>query len=152
MRFRDSNVYLGSKSSEKVVPYNFNDFCYQQLSHTPLKYSIYVKNSIYLQIKFCVIRNVSLLRKIYAFYAKLCKESIATRLSQGGGAAGQPHPQGSSAAAEDNTFVMEKLQFWQLLKDCRINEHEVTLVELDRLVGQFNFSTVSSNKIVKETF
>ena len=26
MRFRDSNVYLGSKSSEKVVPYNFNDF------------------------------------------------------------------------------------------------------------------------------
>lgn len=84
-----------------------------------------------LQINFCVLRNISLLRKIYAFYSKLCKDNFRGATSAGAG--------------DDNTFVMDRLQFWRFLKDIHINEHEITVIEIDRLLGALLPSLLSED-------
>ncbi|XP_075239226.1 radial spoke head 10 homolog B-like isoform X2 [Convolutriloba macropyga] len=125
----------GSVSGQSANQINFVLNVDSQLSTLPEK----TREEEHQQIKFCVLRNVSLIRKIYAFYAKLCKDTVPIRaqasMGGGGGGAAGGLGVGGVSPSDDNTFVMEKLQFWQLLKDCRINEHEVTLIEIDRIIG-----------------
>lgn len=61
----------------------------------------------------CVItRYITGLKKIYTFYSGLGHEESL-----------------------DNTFIMNKMQFWRFLKDCRLHDTGVSLTEMDRLTG-----------------
>ena len=59
------------------------------------------------------MRYMSKLRMIYSYYSQL----------------------GFSESA-DNTFVMNRMQFWRFLKDCRLHHHDTTLADMDRVLGK----------------
>ncbi|KAJ3608279.1 hypothetical protein NHX12_025328 [Muraenolepis orangiensis] len=65
------------------------------------------------QVEFVVFRHVTELRSIYSFYSSL-------------GHAGSP----------DNLFLLSRLQYWRLLRDCKVHRHGSTLAQLDRLVPE----------------
>jgi len=58
------------------------------------------------------MRNISSLRKIYNFYSALGYEE-----------------------SSDNTFAMNKMQFWRFMKDCKLHHHQFTLMDMDRMLG-----------------
>ncbi|XP_019368423.1 PREDICTED: radial spoke head 10 homolog B2-like [Gavialis gangeticus] len=63
------------------------------------------------QLEYAVLRRISELRRIYSFYSSLgCDQSL------------------------DNTFLMTKLQFWRLLKDCQFHHCNITLADMDRIL------------------
>ncbi|XP_078612753.1 radial spoke head 10 homolog B-like isoform X2 [Branchiostoma floridae x Branchiostoma japonicum] len=65
---------------------------------------------------FCVVlRHISHLKRVYTFYASLGQEEVSDH---------------------DNTYIMSKLQFWRLLKDCKCHEKGVTLAEMDRMIAR----------------
>lgn len=64
------------------------------------------------QVLYVVMRHISALRKIYNFYSSLGYDESA-----------------------DNTFVMNKMQFWRFLVDCEFHHSETTLMEMDRQLG-----------------
>ncbi|XP_042096645.1 radial spoke head 10 homolog B isoform X5 [Ovis aries] len=67
------------------------------------------------QVEYAVLRNITELRRIYNFYSSLgCDRSL------------------------DNTFLMTKLHFWRFLKDCRFHHHNITLADMDRVLGANN--------------
>ena len=47
----------------------------------------------------------------------------------------------------DNTFVMNRMQFWRFLKDCRFHHHDITLTEMDRALGELNVIQISFFKL-----
>ena len=61
------------------------------------------------------MRHMSNLRKIYTYYSRLGFED-----------------------SPDNTFVMSRMQFWRFLKDIKLHHNEVTLTEMDRVLGKEN--------------
>uniref|UniRef100_A0A8D0EWA7 R10B2 protein n=1 Tax=Strix occidentalis caurina TaxID=311401 RepID=A0A8D0EWA7_STROC len=64
------------------------------------------------QVEFAVLRHITELRRVYTFYSSLgCDHSL------------------------DNTFLMTKLQFWRLLKDCKFHHSNITLAEMDRILS-----------------
>ena len=63
------------------------------------------------QVVHVLLRHISNLKNIYSFYSGLGHLGTA-----------------------DNTFVMTRLQFWRFLKDCRIHDQDVTLIEMDRFI------------------
>ncbi|NXO49166.1 R10B2 protein, partial [Aramus guarauna] len=64
------------------------------------------------QVEFAVLRHITELRRVYTFYSSLgCDHSL------------------------DNTFLMTKLQFWRLLKDCHFHHSNITLAEMDRILS-----------------
>ncbi|KAE8579446.1 hypothetical protein XENTR_v10024041 [Xenopus tropicalis] len=63
------------------------------------------------QVEYAVLRNLTVLRKIYKLYSQL-------------GSDGSP----------DNTLLMTKLQFWRFLKDCKFHHYSITLSEMDRIL------------------
>ncbi|XP_015215792.2 radial spoke head 10 homolog B isoform X1 [Lepisosteus oculatus] len=65
------------------------------------------------QVEFAILRHVAELRRVYSFYSSL----------------GYEH-------SPDNTFLLTRLQFWRLLKDCRIQQRQVTLAQADRLLAE----------------
>lgn len=65
------------------------------------------------QLSFLLLRNVSVLRRIYSFYSALGHNQSA-----------------------DNTFAMTRFQFWRFLKDCQIHHFEHSLIEVDRLLAK----------------
>jgi len=52
------------------------------------------------------------LQRVYAFYSRLGQ---------------QVNP--------DNAFVMTRMQFWRLLKDCQLHYQDYSLVDMDRWLG-----------------
>ncbi|XP_052274745.1 radial spoke head 10 homolog B-like isoform X2 [Dreissena polymorpha] len=64
------------------------------------------------QVLFVVTRHISSLRRIYSFYSSLGHEE-----------------------SPDNTFVMNKMQFWRFLKDTRLHHKERTLTDMDRMLA-----------------
>ena len=36
----------------------------------------------------------------------------------------------------DNTFVMNKMQFWRFMKDTKLHHKEKTLMDMDRMLGK----------------
>ncbi|PIK56756.1 putative radial spoke head 10-like B [Apostichopus japonicus] len=64
------------------------------------------------QVMFVVLRHVTVLKKTYNFYSSLGHD-----------------------ASPDNTFIMTKLQFWRMLKDCRFHFLDTTLAEIDRILA-----------------
>lgn len=66
-----------------------------------------------LQVLYVVMRHISALRKIYNYYSNLGYDESA-----------------------DNTFVMNKMQFWRFLVDCQFHHCETTLMEMDRQLGK----------------
>lgn len=74
-----------------------------------------------LQVLFVVMRHISSLRKIYNFYSSLGYDESA-----------------------DNTFVMNKMQFWRFLVDCQFHHSEISLMEMDRQLGIGLYSPFSS--------
>ncbi|XP_070555862.1 radial spoke head 10 homolog B-like [Ptychodera flava] len=64
------------------------------------------------QVMFVILRHITVLKKVYNFYAGLGHE-----------------------ASPDNTFIMTRLQFWRFLKDCQFHHQEATLAEMDRLLA-----------------
>ena len=64
------------------------------------------------QVEYAILRNITELRRIYNFYSSLgCDRSL------------------------DNTFLMTKLHFWRFLKDCKFHHHNITLADMDRVLG-----------------
>ncbi|KAL1286788.1 RSPH10B [Ovibos moschatus] len=67
------------------------------------------------QVEYAILRNITELRRIYNFYSSLgCDRSL------------------------DNTFLMTKLHFWRFLKDCKFHHHNITLADMDRVLGANN--------------
>ncbi|XP_056662500.1 radial spoke head 10 homolog B2 isoform X2 [Monodelphis domestica] len=67
------------------------------------------------QVEFAILRNITELRRVYSFYSSLgCDHSL------------------------DNTFLMTKLQFWRLLKDCKLHHSKITLADMDRVLSDNN--------------
>ncbi|XP_060605210.1 radial spoke head 10 homolog B-like isoform X2 [Ruditapes philippinarum] len=64
------------------------------------------------QVLFVITRHISSLRRIYSYYSSLGHEE-----------------------SPDNTFVMNKMQFWRFLKDTRLHHKEKTLMDMDRMLG-----------------
>ncbi|XP_077991620.1 radial spoke head 10 homolog B-like [Glandiceps talaboti] len=64
------------------------------------------------QVMFVILRHITLLKKVYNFYAGLGHD-----------------------ASPDNTFIMTRLQFWRFLKDCQFHHRDTTLAEMDRLLA-----------------
>ncbi|KAJ8283963.1 hypothetical protein COCON_G00028130 [Conger conger] len=65
------------------------------------------------QVEFAVLRHIAELRAVYSFYSSL------------------GHQQ-----SPDNTFLLTRMQFWRLLKDCNIHHHKITLAQMDRLISE----------------
>ncbi|KAG7260549.1 hypothetical protein CRUP_024741 [Coryphaenoides rupestris] len=67
------------------------------------------------QVEFMVLRHVTELRSIYSFYSSLGHASCSPD--------------------HDHAFLLSRLQYWRLLKDCRLHLHPGScLARLDRLV------------------
>ncbi|XP_070316518.1 radial spoke head 10 homolog B isoform X1 [Odocoileus virginianus] len=67
------------------------------------------------QVEYAILRNITELKRIYNFYSSLgCDRSL------------------------DNTFLMTKLHFWRFLKDCKFHHHNITLADMDRVLGANN--------------
>ncbi|XP_030630978.1 radial spoke head 10 homolog B [Chanos chanos] len=64
------------------------------------------------QLEFAVLRHVAELRSIYSAYSSLGHET-----------------------SPDNTFLLTRLQFWRLLKDCSVHQHGITMAQMDRLIS-----------------
>ncbi|XP_014770640.1 radial spoke head 10 homolog B [Octopus bimaculoides] len=65
------------------------------------------------QVNKNVWRHIAFLKKIYLFYASLGQEP-----------------------AIDNVYLMDNLQFWRFLKDCRLHHHGFTLMQMDRFLAK----------------
>ena len=65
------------------------------------------------QVTSLVLRNLSILRRVYSFYSALGHDK-----------------------SPDNTFVMTRFQFWRFLKDCQIHHHNISLSQMDRSMGK----------------
>ncbi|XP_048871790.1 radial spoke head 10 homolog B [Brienomyrus brachyistius] len=63
------------------------------------------------QMELAMLRHVAELRSTYCFYSRLGHDS------------------------PDNTFLLSRLQFWRLLKDCKVHQEGITLAQMDRIVG-----------------
>ncbi|XP_063790550.1 radial spoke head 10 homolog B isoform X2 [Pseudophryne corroboree] len=63
------------------------------------------------QVEYGVLRNLTMLRRMYKFYSSLGNENCF-----------------------DNAFLMTKLQFWRFLKDCKFHHYKLTLSEMDRFL------------------
>lgn len=61
------------------------------------------------QVELVVLSHHVELRLIYSFYSRL----------------GCSHP-------PDNIFLLSRLQFWRMLKDCNIHHHGITLTQIER--------------------
>ena len=66
------------------------------------------------QVMFVITRHISSLRRIYSFYSSLGYED-----------------------SPDNTYVMNKMQFWRFLKDAQLHHKDKTLMEMDRMLGKY---------------
>ncbi|ELU11324.1 hypothetical protein CAPTEDRAFT_180366 [Capitella teleta] len=64
------------------------------------------------QVIFVMMRHITALRKIYSYYSSLGYEE-----------------------SPDNTFVMNRMQFWRFLKDCKLHHYDTSLMEIDRVLG-----------------
>nr|CAB3265807.1 radial spoke head 10 homolog B-like [Phallusia mammillata] len=78
------------------------------------------------QVTFLMIRNISLLRRVYSFYSALGHDR-----------------------SPDNTFVMTRFQFWRFLKDCRLHHYTHSLASLDRSVAHCNVGEDVHNPMEK---
>ncbi|XP_036385455.1 radial spoke head 10 homolog B [Megalops cyprinoides] len=65
------------------------------------------------QVEFAVLRHIAELRTIYSFYSSLGHEQ-----------------------SPDNTFLLTRMKFWRLLRDCNVHRHRLTLAQMDRLIGE----------------
>ncbi|CAL8283720.1 unnamed protein product [Merluccius merluccius] len=65
------------------------------------------------QVEFAVLRHVTELRSVYSFYSRLGR-----------------------AASPDNVFLLSRLQYWRLLRDCNVRRHGRTLAQLGRLAPE----------------
>ena len=59
------------------------------------------------------MRHITSLRKIYAFYSNIGYEE-----------------------SPDNTYIMNRMQFWRFIKDCRLHHNDMTMMEMDRILGR----------------
>jgi len=83
-------------------------------------------NDIVQQLSYLVLRNVSVLRRVYSFYSGLGHDGSL-----------------------DNTFVMTKLQFWRFLKDCKIHHQLSSLINIDCLLSHNSNNTDIHNPMEK---
>jgi len=60
-----------------------------------------------------MLRHMTSLHRVYAFYSRLGH---------------QLNP--------DNAYVMTRMQFWRLLKDCQLHYQDYGLVDMDRWLGE----------------
>ena len=67
---------------------------------------------------FVITRYISSLRRIYSFYSSLGYED-----------------------SPDNTYVMNKMQFWRFLKDAQLHHKGKTLMDMDRMLGKVIWAT-----------
>ncbi|XP_034414068.1 radial spoke head 10 homolog B isoform X2 [Cyclopterus lumpus] len=65
------------------------------------------------QVEFVVLSGAKKLRSVYSFYSRL----------------GHTH-------SPDNTFLLSRLQFWRLLKDCNIHHHGITLTQVEHFLRE----------------
>ncbi|XP_052066462.1 radial spoke head 10 homolog B-like [Mytilus californianus] len=61
------------------------------------------------QVLFVIMRHITHLRKIYNYYSCLGHDDNS-----------------------DNTYIMNKMQFWRLLKDCKLHHLEKSMMDMDR--------------------
>ncbi|XP_059162834.1 radial spoke head 10 homolog B-like [Physella acuta] len=65
------------------------------------------------QVLYAITRHVTALRRIYNFYSMLGYEESV-----------------------DNTFIMNKMQFWRFLKDIGLHHDKFSLTDMDRVIGE----------------
>ncbi|NXV79451.1 R10B2 protein, partial [Atlantisia rogersi] len=75
------------------------------------------------QVEFAVLRHITVLRRVYAFYSSL-----------------------GSDCSLDNAFLMTKLQFWRLVKDCKFHHTTRTLAEMDRILSDLFYQIFLGDK------
>uniref|UniRef100_A0A5S6N0X5 G patch domain-containing protein 11 n=1 Tax=Xenopus tropicalis TaxID=8364 RepID=A0A5S6N0X5_XENTR len=90
--FKNGQIYVGEFVEDQIAEY---------------------PNFKYDRVEYAVLRNLTVLRKIYKLYSQL-------------GSDGSP----------DNTLLMTKLQFWRFLKDCKFHHYSITLSEMDRILTE----------------
>ena len=68
-----------------------------------------------LKASFVILRHMTSLHRVYAFYSRLGHD-----------------------VNPDNAFVMTRMQFWRLLKDCQLHYRDYGLIDMDRWLGAFH--------------
>ncbi|ESO92384.1 hypothetical protein LOTGIDRAFT_233146 [Lottia gigantea] len=64
-------------------------------------------------VMFVIMRYITSIKKIYTFYSNLGHDESL-----------------------DNIYIMNKMQFWRFLKDCQLHHFELTLMDMDRIIGK----------------
>ncbi|XP_073346399.1 radial spoke head 10 homolog B [Pagrus major] len=65
------------------------------------------------KVEFAVMMHGTELRSIYSFYSRLGR-----------------------SRSPNNTSLLTRLQFWRLLKDCKIHHQDITLTQIDRFIRE----------------
>ncbi|XP_054455118.1 radial spoke head 10 homolog B isoform X2 [Anoplopoma fimbria] len=126
--FEDGHVFEGEFMDDQMMPHNLND----NKAPIALPGSSILKTDMTLniecllekipegklgtelkQVEFVVLRQASELRSVYSFYSRL----------------GHAH-------SPDNPFLLSRLQFWRLLKDCNIHHQGITLTQIDHFIRE----------------
>ncbi|KAJ8413699.1 hypothetical protein AAFF_G00082060 [Aldrovandia affinis] len=82
------------------------------------------------QVEFAVLRHITELRTVYSFYGRLGHQQSL-----------------------DNTFLLTRMQFWRLLKDCNVHHHGITLAQMDRFIsGKCAFFCNSSHAVIAANY
>ena len=72
-----------------------------------------------IQVIFVIMRYMTNLRTVYTFYSRLGLDE-----------------------SPDNTFAMNRMQFWRFLKDCQLHHSGVPFTEMDRVIGEWKQSNL----------
>ncbi|OWF43641.1 radial spoke head 10 homolog B-like [Mizuhopecten yessoensis] len=102
------NLSVHSNESRNTISPSFQ----LDIEHLLNEFTEYDREEEARQALCVVMRNISVLRKIYNFYSCLGYEE-----------------------STDNTFVMNKMQFWRFMKDCKLHDGQLTLMDMDRMLG-----------------
>lgn len=70
------------------------------------------------QVSYVVLRHMTSLHRVYAFYSRL-----------------------GHVVNPDNVFIMTRMQFWRLLKDCQLHYNDYGLADMDRWLGTLYLSS-----------
>nr|KAI8728850.1 radial spoke head 10-like protein B2-like; partial [Biomphalaria glabrata] len=103
------NVSVHSNESRNTTGPSFQLDIPELLASLPTEESDYEAS----QVQFAITRHISALRRIYTFYSMLGYDE-----------------------SPDNTFIMNKMQFWRFLKDIHLHHDKYTLTDMDRIIGE----------------
>ncbi|XP_046357024.1 radial spoke head 10 homolog B-like [Haliotis rufescens] len=102
------NVSMHSNESRNTISPSFQ----LEINHLLAEFTDIDREEELSQVMYVTMRHVTSLRKVYNYYSCLGYEE-----------------------SPDNTFIMNKMQFWRFLKDCQLDHEDATLMDMDRVIG-----------------